>query len=178
MNAHNNVLFLCRRTEQSYNSRNCMTAFLEIVPWGYFLIGCCFYFFVFCHKTMSRREKGSAVYLIFVANKVWAKLTYNSFSIANFCCLWRTLCELLLNVPTTGHKWLVGYCSDSRTILHNDGVNINSRNWNISFPSLNNKFSPQKDWHHSPSFSHYGPFKYYVWVFWGLFWTTYLTFDP
>ena len=108
MNAHNNVLFLCRRTEQSYNSRNCMTAFLEIVPWGYFLIGCCFYFFVFCHKTMSRREKGSAVYLIFVANKVWAKLTYNSFTIANFCCLWQTLCELLLNVPTTGHKWLVG----------------------------------------------------------------------
>ena len=43
---------------------NCMTAFLRIVPWGCFLIGHHF-FFVFCQKKMSRREKGSAVFLIF-----------------------------------------------------------------------------------------------------------------
>ena len=80
--------------------------FWELCLGAYFLIGCGFWFFFrILPQKETRREKGSAVFLIFFANKVWAKLTYNSFSIANFCFLCRTRCELLLNVPNTGHKW-------------------------------------------------------------------------
>ena len=68
MNAHNNVLFLCGCTEQSYNSNSfgkLYDCIFENCTLGLFPDWSSFFFCILPKKDVETWEKGSAVFLIF-----------------------------------------------------------------------------------------------------------------